>query len=370
MLSGFIYTRFGINGPTYFAGGFAALVTVFLWVFLEETNFDRDMPHEPPDPVLTVDGDAPAASVYVVEKPKTDDTTRVEEVVSSTESKQEGPAAPDDNSHSYGRTTTPWPGPHPFKLFTVSPYSFGILWRGVFQSLAILRLPIILWVGLAMAFTQIYYNTMAALSSGILSAPPYNFVPNMVGLTFLSPLVAIVPGAIFAGWITDRCTIRQARRRGGVSEPEDKLILFIIPAILNPVGCLMMGLGSYYGAHWIVFVLGEFVVTVAGPLVNLLAITYTFDAFHSLHPTERRGPRAGVQPAAVYVLAPTLLAMAITFGFNYAITPWAFDAGFRTWGVSAAGVGLGITLTGLIMMRFGKRFRKSGAGYYRRVINI
>lgn len=350
MLSGFIYTRFGINGPTYFAGGFAALVTIFLWVFLEETNFDRG-----PEPVEVVIDEAPVHPLYGVEKTHDIMVETVDSV---------------DNTHSYGRTVTPWPGPRPFKMFTISPYASGIMWRGPFQVLALFRLPIILWVSLAMAFTQIYYNTMAALSSGILSVPPYNFVPNMVGLTFLSPMLAVIPGAIFAGWATDRWAIRQARRRGGISEPEDKLILFWIPAVLNPIGCLMMGLGSYYGAHWIVFVLGEFVITIAGPLVNLLAITYTFDAFHSLHSNETRGPRASVQHAGVYVLAPTLIAMAITFGFNYAITPWEFDAGFRTWGISAAGVGLAICLTGLLMVKMGKPLRKSGAGYYRKVINI
>lgn len=35
---------------------------------------------------------------------------------------------------------------------------------------------------------------MNAYASGVLSAEPYNFEPNKVGLTFISPMIAILPG--------------------------------------------------------------------------------------------------------------------------------------------------------------------------------
>jgi hypothetical protein len=219
-----------------------------------------------------------------------------------------------------------------------------------------------------MCFTQIYNVTMGALSSGVLSAPPYNFPVESVGLTFLSPLIAIVPGAVGAGWVTQKWTLRQARRNNGISEPEQKLPLAIIPAILAPLGCLMMGLGTYYGLHYMVFVAGEFVVILGLPLANFLAISYAFDCFHDVRPAP--GVRALTQQCAPYILAPTLLCMSIAFGFNYAITPWAFDWGLRNWGISAACISAAMPLTAFLMVRYGKRLRKSWAGYYRKVINI
>lgn len=47
---------------------------------------------------------------------------------------------------------------------------------------------------------------MTSTDLSVLSAPPYNFQPNYVGLTFLSPMAAIIPGAIIGGRITDYYT--------------------------------------------------------------------------------------------------------------------------------------------------------------------
>lgn len=47
-------------------------------------------------------------------------------------------------------------------------------------------------------------------------------------------------------------SIRCARKNHGFAEAEDKLRLMLIPLILTPFGLLMMGLGPYYGAHYMV----------------------------------------------------------------------------------------------------------------------
>jgi len=64
-----------------------------------------------------------------------------------------------------------------------------------------------------------------------------------------------------------------------------------------------------------VFVAGEFILTVAGPLATLISIAYPFDVFHNIHPEEKEGPRAEVQQAAPYLLSLILFAMCMTFGF-------------------------------------------------------
>ena len=155
----------------------------------------------------------------------------------------------------------------------------------------------------------------AALCSGVLSAPPYNFKPNSVGLTYLSPLIATMPGAVLGGHIADKFTVWQARRNGGLSEAEHKLKLLIFPVALAPFALLMMGLGPYYQAHWMVFVAGMFVISLVGPFTALLAITYAFDSFHSMQPDTHEGPQAEVQQCAPYLLCIMALCMILTFGF-------------------------------------------------------
>lgn len=159
-----------------------------------------------------------------------------------------------------------------------------------------------------------------ALASGVLSSPPYNLAPNAVGLTFLSPFLAIGPGAVGGGWLCDWWTVRRARQNHGISEAEHKLELFLIPTVLTPLGILLMGLGPYYGVHWMCFVVGEFVLSVAGPLAALLSITYSFDAYHEIRPRYKHGPQYQVQQTGPYVLSIMVIGMLMTFGFvSYAV---------------------------------------------------
>lgn len=365
ILSGFIYSGLGWKAPPYFGGGAILVVGLILIVFLEETNFRRAAA-----PVVITEGqvanqvgddkNVTRASIAPVD----DDYKGAAEVaVENTDTEHV--------VHSYDRLVTPWPGPRPWKVFTISPNAGGLMWRGIVYPLAMLRLPIILWCGAIFALYQVFYNGMVALSSGVLSVEPYNMAPNMVGLTFVSPLIAIIPGAVAGGYIVDKYTIWQARKNHGISEPEHKLKLMIFPTILAPFGLLMIGLGPYYGAHWIVFVLGEFVLTISGPLATLLSLTYAFDSFHSLEPDEhnRHGPQAETQHCGPYVQAVIVMALTITFAFNYVITPWAFEGGFLVYGTTAAAMATIVNITFLLMLKFGKRLRKSGASYYRKVIN-
>lgn len=182
-------------------------------------------------------------------------------------------------------------------------------------------------------------------------------------------MTAVIPGAIIGGIITDWFTIRQAKKNHGISEAETKLRLMIIPTVLTPFGLLMMGLGPYYGAHWMVYVAGEFVLTMAGPLASLLSMVYAFDSFHEIHPSNPHGVQAEVQNCAPYVQSLIAFAMVLTFAFNYAITPWAFEWGFRNWCISAAAIGLVVNLSHFVLLKYGKRMRIRYAPVYRRIIN-
>lgn len=178
-----------------------------------------------------------------------------------------------------------------------------------------------------------------------------------------------MPSAIAGGMVTDWWTVRQAKKNHGISEAEHKLKLMLIPTVLTPFGILMMGLGPYYGAHWMVFVAGEFILTVAGPLATLLSLTYAFDCFHEISPRNPHGVQAEVQKCGPYVQSLVALAMAITLGFSYAITPWAFDWGFKNWAISAVCIGTAINLTYLLMVWRGKKMRRSSAPTYAKIIN-
>jgi MFS family permease len=227
-------------------------------------------------------------------------------------------------------TRSAWPGPRFWRYAKPHPHAGGIMLRGIVQPLLLLRSPIILWCSLQFGMYQVYYNSasapsnahwtlltavIAAMTSGVLAEPPYNFSPSAVGLTFVGPLIASIPGSILGGRLADAYAVRKARSNGGISEAEHKLDLFIVPLIGMIVGLLMMGLGPYYETHWIVFVLGTSTVNFMGPIATLLALAYAFDCFHSIRPENRDGPQAATQDAAPYLLTVILVGMTIAFGF-------------------------------------------------------
>ena len=115
--------------------------------------------------------------------------------------------------------------------------------------------------------------------------------------------------------MADHCAVRFAKKNHGISQAEDKLWLFIGPLIGMVIGLLMMGLGPYYSAHWIVFVLGCSIVNFCGPIATAISLAYAFDCFHPVRPDSTVGPQAAAQDSSPYLLSVIFLGMTIAFGF-------------------------------------------------------
>ena len=130
-----------------------------------------------------------------------------------------------------------------------------------------------------------------------------------------APETRLTSRSILGGRLADWYAVRKAKQNYGISEAEHKLHLFVFPLIGMVIGLLMMGLGPYYEAHWIVFVLGASVVNFVGPIATAIALAYAFDCFHSVRPDSAQGPQAATQDAAPYLLTIILVGMTIAFGF-------------------------------------------------------
>lgn len=54
---------------------------------------------------------------------------------------------------------------------------------------------------------------------------------------------------------------------------------------------------------------------------------------------------------------------------GYAVTPWILGLGFRNFGITAAAVATAFNLSGILIIRYGKRLRRQGQGYNQKMIN-
>ncbi|WRT66195.1 uncharacterized protein IL334_003148 [Kwoniella shivajii] len=356
ILSGYIYDGMGWKAIVWLSSGLTGLTALLLIFLLEETSYVRRSAMEA----------ASAPTVATLNEGQVEEENndvKLDAIEAGVHEVQHQGIAPRP------RVISSWPGPRPWKFEKPHPQCGAIIGRCLFQCFALLRSPIIWWCGITFGSFQVYYNFVAALASGVLSVEPYNMSSSAIGLTFISSLIASFPAAAFGGYFVDWYGLRQARRNHGISEAEHKLNLYIICLIATPIGLLMMGLGPYYSAHWIVFVIGCGIVNFVGAFGTLVTVTYAFDCFHEIQPENPESPSASAQDAAPYLLISILICMIVSFGFNYAITPWCFDWGLRNFGITSAIMSIVFNGSTLILVIWGKRMRRSGETYYKKIIN-
>jgi MFS family permease len=85
------------------------------------------------------------------------------------------------------------------------------------------------------------------LSPFLLQVAPYNFSPAILGLINIPGLIGNILGSWAGGWLVDRYSDRYSKRHNGVFQPESRLHLLFIPAIIVPAGCLAFGYGGGEG---------------------------------------------------------------------------------------------------------------------------
>lgn len=107
--------------------------------------------------------------------------------------------------------------------------AFVSCWIHMFQCLCF---PSILWVVLMNSTVLGIYVVMATEYAGILVRPPYGFAFTSIGYVQTGQIVAALIMVPLLGTGGDWLTRKIAERRGGISEPENRLIPFVIPIVV------------------------------------------------------------------------------------------------------------------------------------------
>ncbi|ANB14669.1 Hol1p [Sugiyamaella lignohabitans] len=238
------------------------------------------------------------------------------------------------------------------KLWRVNPLVtkrgfFDMVWRPVYFFF---RFPIVAWAGVFYGFGLVWYNVFNATSSAILSAPPYNFSSDGVGLSYLAPLIGAIIGGLYCWSIVNYYAISLARKNNGIREPEQRLWGLVLYNILLPSGLILWGVGAAHEVHWIGLLFGAAFVSICNVLAGSFSLSYLIDCYKDI---------SGEALVSVILCRNTL-----SFGINYAITPWINHSGLQNTFIVAAVLGLVTGLTFLIMIFGGKALRKKGASAY------
>ncbi|RSL74067.1 hypothetical protein BHE90_014637 [Fusarium euwallaceae] len=123
------------------------------------------------------------------------------------------------------------------------PQSLGAT---IIQPIQLLVEPIILWCACLYGFGIAWLSIMAFTSNTVFQSPlyGYNFSFTAVGLTSLSPLVGSMILFYVGGAGTGRFMIWQARRNGGIMEPESRIYAALVAGPIMSAGRVLAGEGS------------------------------------------------------------------------------------------------------------------------------
>ncbi|KAJ4377578.1 hypothetical protein N0V83_000405 [Neocucurbitaria cava] len=329
IICGFIAEGQGWQWVFYWPAIFNAVTFVFLFFFMEESNYNRKS-----TPVVP-GSDAPSTGLTTE-----DDKEKVHAVAS-----QSSPSV------ELGWSTKTFAQ----KLSLWQPNPGQNMLERAKRSLKYLSWPVIFYAGFSYGSYLIWFNVLNATASIILSGPGYGFKSSMVGLSYVSCCIGVIVGAIVSGRLSDWLTIKLARRNNGIMEAEHRLWPFVLCLVMVPGSLILWGVGAAHQVHWfgLVFAMGCLAFTSCVGVT--LSVNYMIDSYHDI---------SGDAIVAVILVRNTM-----SFAISYGITPWLTNLGYQNCFVSAAFVGMAASSVFLIMVKFGKGLRIKSASKYWKIVN-
>ncbi|KAI1421371.1 major facilitator superfamily domain-containing protein [Xylaria sp. FL1777] len=107
----------------------------------------------------------------------------------------------------------------------------------------------------------------------------YGFSTGISGLAYLGLGLGFVSGLVLFAVLSDKQL--DQKKEGAIAQPEKRLILMRWIAPVAPLGCFIYGWTAQFHVHWIVPIIGTFVVGFGALFVQIPAQAYLVDAFGS-----------------------------------------------------------------------------------------
>ncbi|KAI0424993.1 major facilitator superfamily domain-containing protein [Xylaria sp. FL1042] len=195
-----------------------------------------------------------------------------------------------------------------------------------------------LYTGLLFGLIFLLFTTFPIVFEGT-----YGFSPGVAGLAYLGLGLGLISGLILFATLSDK--LLGQKRDGKVARPEERLILMKWFAPITPIGCFIYGWTTEYHVHWIVPILGTFVIGLGSLFVVIPAQTYLIDAFGA--------------EAAASALAANLVVRSPFGAFLVLAAPPLYDNLGLGWGNSVLGfITLAFTPVPWFFYHYGEYLRK------------
>ncbi|ONH70185.1 Protein HOL1 [Cyberlindnera fabianii] len=353
LVAGFITNGIGWEWVMYLCAIWGAIAFVFLYFFMEETNYNRVInPKKMLETITSVEMVSNTPDLVTDEENKIkailSNQTIQERLQDNNEAYADVSSADDVN---YGEKSTKT---FKDKLSLTSGFKDRFLLpHFLLGPFRMATFPSVLWAGFIYGSSLVWFNLLNATEATILGGAPYYFSPAMCGLAYISPAIFSLVFYYFAGYLSDWLKIRIAKSRpDGLSYPEDRLWVLIIYCVLGFLASIGWGLGAYYEVHWMCLVVSMGVLGGLGIFSVIAGTTYCSDSYHELD-TE----------GMVVVI---VIRNCMSFACSYGLTDWVTNLGYKKAFISSACILLFCNLTFLVMRYTGPYWRdKTKARYWK-----
>ncbi|EJT70906.1 hypothetical protein GGTG_11929 [Gaeumannomyces tritici R3-111a-1] len=326
LVAGWFNDAYGWRWTMHLGSIICAVCFVVMFLFMEETIYFRSDDYIASDQSSVVD--------LANEKEKEAGAVKASEVPPSATT---GSTSPPNINAGLGKYTF-------FKALPGRPSNVEMLKMVYRPVVMIVKLPTVAWSGFLYGINLSWYMVLNGTVSPVLSAPPYNFSAALVGSVYAGPIIGAAAASLWSGNAADWLALKLAWRNGGVREPEHRLWVLLLAAIVSSAGLITWGVGAYHGVHWVGLVFGLGMLTFGVVTGGSIAVSYNVDCFKEI---------AGETTVSVMLIRNT-----IGFGISYAITPWWTTQGLQNCFITAAMISIGCTMTFLILTFYGKRIRR------------
>lgn len=106
---------------------------------------------------------------------------------------------------------------------------------------ALFSFPAVMYTALQYASGVVWLTILSSVLSLTFPLPPYSFTSEQIGFMSVGPFIGNLIGAIYGGVLGDWSILYFSRRNKGYFEPEMRLYILPIPAVLMTGGLIMFG---------------------------------------------------------------------------------------------------------------------------------
>ncbi|KAF7592548.1 hypothetical protein BBP40_012772 [Aspergillus hancockii] len=314
---------------SYRTMGICNAVILVLFVFLyEESKFTPTIEGVRPS-VVRPDG--------TEQTPTESSVNKSPKAPASTEEESSGPPILD---HTIPHRT--WRQRLSLVTYTPEP-----IWPCFYRPFEILfTFPAVFCCGLQYACGVVWLTILSSVIALVFPLPPYGFTPEQIGYMSIGPFIGNLIGSFYGGFFGDWSIKFFSRRNNGYYEPEMRLSgtfpfheFSVIKAYI------------FQGMHWILPSIGGALFAFGLGSISDACLTLVIDSYMEITGDAFTGV--------------AFLRNAFSIGIPFAIEPWMRHSGLTKMFITCGFISLGVTLTLLGMIIYGKRIRQATAQRYR-----